>query len=250
MVITHLDQVSDSPVHAGIWNYPTGLEHWPQYSMSSGTRAAHTGAQESAHVVTARCAAGNVRCAVSPQTCPRATMNSVEESMSVSAAQQWTGAWSRIQVAGGKQEQRRWERAARRAAQIIEPRWPEGYSAGPFSHAVFLVASAIFLLLPDTDPDDVSVADLIDLLATKPEQAWVGDRLTDALSARGQTDTDLGRRLALLRAAPSVAEWQSSGGPDPLTLPSEWAPDFRERLAGVVEWTAAALKLSHGAAVS
>jgi hypothetical protein len=148
-------------------------------------------------------------------------------------------------VAGDERAQQRWDSALRRASQIVEPLWPEGYSAGPFSYAVPLLAMSCYLLVPDTDPGQVTVATLLAVLKSTPDQGRVGDRLTAALEASGQADTELGTWFATLRVpAQTVQEWETAGLPDSLSLPTEFAPDFRERLAGIVEWTIVALERS------
>lgn len=153
-----------------------------------------------------------------------------------------------MRVAGDERAQQRWDKALKQASQIVEPLWPEGYSAGPFSDAVPLLAMSCYLLLPDTDPERVTATTLLTVLKSTPDQGRVGDRLTAALEASGQADTELGTWFATLRVpAHTVQEWETAGLPDPLSLPTEFAPDFRERLAAIVEWTIAALERSPAA---
>lgn len=88
-------------------------------------------------------------------------------------------------------------------------------------------------LYPDQDPDDVQVSDLLRALRGEQGQAWLGERLSAAL--RESSGTELGALLMQLRTKPVFFE-------HPLDWPSECVPDFREPLAGVVEWTIAALE--------
>lgn len=149
-----------------------------------------------------------------------------------SAAQRCAQRRSQTRVAGGEHAQQRWERTIGRAAQIIEPLWPEGYSAGPFSHVIPVLAASGYQLLPDADPDQVSQEDLLSVLRGPSP----GVRLSVALAKRGEADA-LDELISSLRTKPEFVD-------TPFEAPSMWAPDFREPLAGIVEWTIAALERS------
>lgn len=131
----------------------------------------------------------------------------------------------------------------RRAARIVGPLWPERYSYGPFSYATPVLAMVCFALVPDREPEEVQVSELLRALRRGPEDAWLGDRLSVALAALEAGGGDLGRLLARLRKKPEVFDY-------PDYLPSEFVPDFREPLAGVVEWTITALERSLAAEAS
>lgn len=153
-------------------------------------------------------------------------------------AQNWAG----LKTLGGEQEQQRWSQSLLRAVQLLQPLIPERTSSLVWSPSPPVAALVIYALLPDADPAMVDARQLLDALAVPPGQEWVGDRLAAALAARGQAQGDLTRWLAPLRLAPSVADYERDGGPDPLTLPSDLAPDFREPLAATIEWIESALK--------
>ncbi len=152
---------------------------------------------------------------------------------SVSPARDPAAGWLQVQVGEGEGEQARWQRAVRAAARLVGPLWPEGYSRGPFSYATPVLAMICLALYPDQEPDDVQVSDLLRALRGDREQGWLGERLSVAL--RESSGTELGALLTQLRTKPVFFE-------HPLDWPSESVPDFREPLAGVVEWTIAALE--------
>jgi hypothetical protein len=152
---------------------------------------------------------------------------------SVSPERDPAAGWLQVQVGAGEGDQARWQRAVRAAARVVGPLWPEGYSRGPFSYATPVLAMICVGLYPGQDPDEVQVSDLLRALRGEQGQGWLGERLSAAL--RESSGTELGALLTQLRTKPVFFEHS-------LDWPSESVPDFREPLAGVVEWTIAALE--------
>jgi hypothetical protein len=141
-----------------------------------------------------------------------------------------------MRAAGGEQEQQRWDRSMLRALEIIDPLG--GDYSDTFAPSPPLLAMVIYAMLPDVEPEHASRVQLLELLKTRPEHGWFGDLLTAALDERGQAESDLGQWLKRMRTEPERYELTI----DEDLLPSSMLPDFREPLAGRVEWLFAALE--------
>ena len=84
-----------------------------------------------------------------------------------------------------------WHQALRRSATLLEPAWPKGYSAGPFTHTLPTVALVLYAGSLDGEPEEIAVGELVAALTPRP----VGSSAPSIEDVVGRGLTELGHEL-------------------------------------------------------
>ncbi|NBE51997.1 hypothetical protein [Streptomyces boluensis] len=96
----------------------------------------------------------------------------------------------------------RWADSLRRSAALLEPVWPKGYSAGPFTHALPTIALYLYAVRLGDDPEHVSADEIVTALTPRraaPEAPSLEDTVRENLTKRGHDLDDDSELSTLVR---------------------------------------------------